>query len=115
MPKFLNELVDFRQCHSVYCLRCRALGHCTFVGVQFRVGSQAQAWVVELSVDILDWKFSLAALAFRGVTLTTTISAPSPSHSREDGDPVFHRYNPSEHDVGSPFISLLDLIGHRLC
>ncbi len=61
MPKILNDLVDFRQCHRVYCFRCRALGHRTFVGVQFRVGSQVQFRIVELSVEILDWECSLPA------------------------------------------------------
>jgi hypothetical protein len=48
-----------------------------------------------------------------GITPTTTISPPSPSSSRKEGDPAFRHASTSEHDVGHPLISLLDLIGHR--
>jgi hypothetical protein len=47
--------VDFRHGHGVYGFRRGARRHCTFVGVQLGVGSQVQVWVVELSVDVLEW------------------------------------------------------------
>lgn len=56
-----SDPVDFRQCHRVYCFRCPTLRHCPLVGAQFRVSSQVQFRVVELSVEILNWEFSLPA------------------------------------------------------
>ena len=61
MPKIINDLLDFGHRHRVYGFLSRAFGHGAFVGVQLGVGSQVQVWIVELSVDILSWQFSLAA------------------------------------------------------
>ena len=60
-PKIVNDPVDFRQCHRVYGFRSWSPGHGTFVGIQLGVGPQVQVWVVELSVEILEWEFALAA------------------------------------------------------
>ncbi len=48
-----------------------------------------------------------------GMTPTTTISPPSPSSSRKEGDPAFRHDATSEHAVGHPLISLPGLIDHR--
>jgi hypothetical protein len=91
VPKIVDDLVDFRHGHGVYRFRCGAWRQCALVGVQLGVGPQVQVWVVELSVDVLEWQFALAALL----------------------DDIQHRLRLSS-SLGSPFVSLLGFINHRL-